>query len=162
MLSLFDLHFLSSAVFSYCSWKWDTVQQYDQCKTIHSNFCQACCSLTLRRRLSCLCTGPCLQNVCVCGSSDQQRCQQLAACIAQVVLACFLATFVMYLERVGFSIAFSAMAKQAALTEAGMGHILSAFYWGYGLSQVGLGSSTPAIASIAYSNEASLNAQRAE
>ena len=56
---------------------------------------------------------------------------------AQVVLACFLATFTMYMERVGFSIAFAAMAKQAQVQEARMGQILSAFYWGYACSQVG-------------------------
>ena len=54
----------------------------------------------------------------------------------QVVFACFLATLFMYVERVGFSIAFTEMAKQAELDEATMGTVLSSFYWGYGLSQV--------------------------
>eukprot|EP00887_Chlorella_sp_A99_P001216 scaffold14.g1216.t1 len=45
-----------------------------------------------------------------------------------IVLACFLATLVAYVERVGFSIAYTAMAKQA--------EVLSAFFWGYGLSQI--------------------------
>ena len=31
----------------------------------------------------------------------------------QIVLACFLATFTAYVERVGFSIAYTAMAKEA-------------------------------------------------
>ena len=44
----------------------------------------------------------------------------------------------MYLERVGFSIAFAAMAKEAAIPEARMGQILSAFFWGYACSQVSL------------------------
>jgi hypothetical protein len=55
-----------------------------------------------------------------------------------IVLATFLATLTAYVERVGFSIAFTAMAKQARLDEAGKGTVLSAFYWGYGLSQVRL------------------------
>jgi hypothetical protein len=54
----------------------------------------------------------------------------------QVVIACFLATLTMYVERVGFSIAYTAMAKEAAVDEATKGTVLSAFYWGYGLSQV--------------------------
>jgi len=59
-----------------------------------------------------------------------------------IVLATFLATFVAYVERVGFSIAFTAMATAAqhssghALGESVKGRVLSAFYWGYGLSQV--------------------------
>jgi hypothetical protein len=38
---------------------------------------------------------------------------------------------------VGFSIAFTSMAKQANLDEHVKGNVLSAFYWGYGVSQVG-------------------------
>jgi hypothetical protein len=53
-----------------------------------------------------------------------------------IVGCCFLATFAAYVERVGFSIAFTAMAKGAALDEAVKGNVLSAFYWGYGVSQV--------------------------
>ena len=52
----------------------------------------------------------------------------------QIVLACFLATFSAYVERVGFSIAFTEMAKRADLDESVKGTVLSAFYWGYGLS----------------------------
>lgn len=54
-----------------------------------------------------------------------------------IVLCCFLATFSAYVERVGFSIAFTAMAKAAELDEHVKGNVLSAFYWGYGVSQVG-------------------------
>ena len=53
-----------------------------------------------------------------------------------VVLTCFLATFTAYVERVGFSIAFTTMAKEAGVDEARKGTVLSAFYWGYGVSQV--------------------------
>lgn len=55
-----------------------------------------------------------------------------------IVLACFLATLSAYVERVGFSIAYTAMAKVDKVDEATKGTVLSAFYWGYGLSQVGL------------------------
>lgn len=54
----------------------------------------------------------------------------------RIVAATFLATFVMYVERVGFSIAFTAMARDAGLDESTKGTVLSAFYWGYALSQV--------------------------
>jgi sugar phosphate permease len=54
----------------------------------------------------------------------------------QIIAACFLATFVAYVERVGFSISFTAMAKAANLDESVKGTVLSAFYWGYALSQV--------------------------
>ena len=53
-----------------------------------------------------------------------------------VTLACFLATLSAYVERVGFSIAYTAMAKVASVDEATKGTVLSAFYWGYGVSQV--------------------------
>ncbi|GBF98302.1 anion transporter-like [Raphidocelis subcapitata] len=53
-----------------------------------------------------------------------------------IVAACFLATFVAYVERVGFSIAFTEMAKAAGAGEALKGEVLSAFYWGYGVSQI--------------------------
>ena len=54
----------------------------------------------------------------------------------KIVACCFLATFAMYAERVGFSIAFTAMAKEAQLDESIKGTVMSAFYWGYALSQV--------------------------
>jgi hypothetical protein len=53
-----------------------------------------------------------------------------------MVVCCFLATFTAYVERVGFSIAFTAMSKQSQLDEHVKGNVLSAFYWGYGVSQV--------------------------
>ncbi|KAJ9508889.1 hypothetical protein QJQ45_028212 [Haematococcus lacustris] len=63
----------------------------------------------------------------------------------QIVIACFLATFAAYVERVGFSISFTAMAKEANLDETVKGTVLSAFYWGYALSQArSLDSSTRA------------------
>ena len=52
-----------------------------------------------------------------------------------ILVACFLATFVAYVERVGFSIAYTVMAKEAAVSDAVKGTVLSAFFWGYGLSQ---------------------------
>jgi len=54
----------------------------------------------------------------------------------QVTLLCFLATFTAYMERVGFSIAYTAMARDADVSEVVKGTVLSAFYWGYGISQV--------------------------
>lgn len=54
----------------------------------------------------------------------------------QIVFACFLATFTAYVERVGFSIAFTAMAKEAQIGEGIKGTVLSAFFWGYAVSQV--------------------------
>ena len=55
-----------------------------------------------------------------------------------IVLACFLATLSAYVERVGFSIAYTAMATVEKVDEATKGTVLSAFYWGYGVSQVRL------------------------
>ncbi len=60
-----------------------------------------------------------------------------------IVLACFLATLSAYVERVGFSIAYTAMAKIDKVDEATKGTVLSAFYWGYGVSQVNLAASEP-------------------
>lgn len=54
----------------------------------------------------------------------------------QIVIFCFFATFTAYVERVGFSIAYTEMAKAADIDEAVKGGVLSAFFWGYGLSQV--------------------------
>jgi ACS family sodium-dependent inorganic phosphate cotransporter len=64
-----------------------------------------------------------------------------------IVLACFLATFTAYVERVGFSIAFTAMARTAQVPESVKGTVLSAFYWGYGVSQV-LQARAPSAASV--------------
>ena len=54
----------------------------------------------------------------------------------QIVFACFLATFTAYVERVGFSLAFTALAKEAGVGEGTKGTVLSAFFWGYAVSQV--------------------------
>lgn len=56
------------------------------------------------------------------------------------MLATFLATFTAYVERVGFSIAFTDLAKEAGVDESVKGAVLSAFYWGYALSQVRKGA----------------------
>ena len=62
----------------------------------------------------------------------------------KIVICCFLATFVMYAERVGFSIAFTAMAKEANLDESVKGAVMSSFFWGYAISQVSNGLSVHA------------------
>ena len=53
-----------------------------------------------------------------------------------IVAACFLATFAAYVERTGFSIAYTAAAKDHAVSEAVKGTVLSSFFWGYAVSQV--------------------------
>jgi hypothetical protein len=53
-----------------------------------------------------------------------------------IVGLCFLATFTAYVERVGFSIAFTSLARQVGFDEQVKGGVMSAFYWGYGVSQV--------------------------
>lgn len=69
------------------------------------------------------------------GLSGAWRPPRLAARY-QIVAACFLATFVAYVERVGFSIAFTEISKAGGGGESLKGQVLSAFYWGYGVSQV--------------------------
>lgn len=54
----------------------------------------------------------------------------------RIVLTCFLATLIAYVERTGFSISYTLLAKTAGVDEAVKGTIMSAFYWGYGVSQV--------------------------
>ncbi|KAL6781916.1 PHT4B [Auxenochlorella protothecoides x Auxenochlorella symbiontica] len=54
----------------------------------------------------------------------------------QIITLCFLATLTAYVERTGFSIAYTGMAKTAGLSESVKGTVLSAFYWGYALSQI--------------------------
>lgn len=54
----------------------------------------------------------------------------------RIVLTCFLATLIAYVERTGFSISYTLLAKAAGVDEAVKGTIMSAFYWGYGISQV--------------------------
>jgi ACS family sodium-dependent inorganic phosphate cotransporter len=53
-----------------------------------------------------------------------------------IVGLCFLATFTAYVERVGFSIAFTSLARRVGFDEQVKGAVMSAFYWGYGVSQV--------------------------
>ncbi|KAG6551061.1 hypothetical protein Mapa_007296 [Marchantia paleacea] len=52
------------------------------------------------------------------------------------VLLTFLCTCVCYIERVGFSIAYTAAASSAGVGDSTKGHLLSAFYYGYASSQV--------------------------
>lgn len=53
-----------------------------------------------------------------------------------MVALCFAATLVAYLERVAFSVAFTAAAIEQRLDQATKGGVLSAFYYGYALSQI--------------------------
>lgn len=53
-----------------------------------------------------------------------------------IIAACFLATFIAYVERTGFSVAYTAAAKDHAVSEATKGTVLSSFFWGYAVSQV--------------------------
>lgn len=54
----------------------------------------------------------------------------------RIVLTCFLATLIAYVERTGFSISYTLLARAGGVDEAVKGTIMSAFYWGYGVSQV--------------------------
>ena len=53
-----------------------------------------------------------------------------------ICLFCFLATCCAYVERTGFSVAFTALCKAEGVPERVEGLVMGAFYWGYGLSQV--------------------------
>ncbi|KAK9128264.1 hypothetical protein Syun_017061 [Stephania yunnanensis] len=53
-----------------------------------------------------------------------------------IVLLTFICTFVCYVERVGFSIAYTAAADTAGINQSSKGIILSTFYYGYACSQV--------------------------
>ncbi|XP_057799996.1 probable anion transporter 5 [Salvia miltiorrhiza] len=53
-----------------------------------------------------------------------------------IVLLTFICTCVCYIERVGFSIAYTAAADAAGATQSSKGLILSTFYYGYACSQV--------------------------
>lgn len=48
----------------------------------------------------------------------------------------FLCTLACYLERQGFSIAFTELAHQAELNEEVKGHVLSGFFYGYAVMQI--------------------------
>ncbi len=50
--------------------------------------------------------------------------------------ACFLATCIAYVERTGFSVAYTAAAKEHNVSEAVKGTVMSSFFWGYAVSQV--------------------------
>ncbi len=52
------------------------------------------------------------------------------------VLLTFVCTCVCYIERVGFSVAYTAAANNDGVGEAIKGHILSTFFYGYAISQV--------------------------
>ncbi|KAL2641587.1 hypothetical protein R1flu_009174 [Riccia fluitans] len=52
------------------------------------------------------------------------------------VLLTFFCSCVCYIERVGFSIAYTAAASSAGVADSTKGHLLSAFYYGYASSQV--------------------------
>eukprot|EP00889_Picochlorum_renovo_P003964 jgi/Picre1/30994/NNA_006352.t1 len=53
-----------------------------------------------------------------------------------VIAMCFLATLTAYVERTGFSIAYTLMAKESDVDQGTKGAVMSAFYWGYGISQI--------------------------
>ncbi|GAA0159395.1 secondary carrier transporter [Lithospermum erythrorhizon] len=53
-----------------------------------------------------------------------------------IVILTFLCTSVCYIERVGFSIAYTAAADAAGVNQTSKGVILSTFYYGYACSQV--------------------------
>lgn len=53
-----------------------------------------------------------------------------------MVFLTFICTSVCYIERVGFSIAYTAAADAAGVTQSSKGVILSTFYYGYACSQV--------------------------
>ncbi|CAI5520425.1 unnamed protein product [Closterium sp. Naga37s-1] len=55
-----------------------------------------------------------------------------------VVLLTAACTTVCYIERVGFSVAYSLVANRNHVDQATKGWVLSAFYYGYALSQVGV------------------------
>jgi sugar phosphate permease len=53
-----------------------------------------------------------------------------------IVLLTFICTNVSYIERVGFSIAYTVAADTIDVSQANKGMILSMFYYGYVLSQI--------------------------
>lgn len=53
-----------------------------------------------------------------------------------IVILTFICTSVCYIERVGFSIAYTIAADAAGVNQSSKGMILSTFYYGYALSQV--------------------------
>ncbi|KAL2621517.1 hypothetical protein R1flu_001722 [Riccia fluitans] len=80
-------------------------------------------------------------QVAKCGILEQSPRQQqsLPGGIPQryvILILTFLCTCVCYIERVGFSIAYTAVADSAGVADSTKGHLLSAFYYGYASSQV--------------------------
>lgn len=53
-----------------------------------------------------------------------------------IVGVCFLATFSLYIDRTGFALVYTEVAKRQGLDEATKGLVLSAFYYGYAISQL--------------------------
>jgi len=53
-----------------------------------------------------------------------------------IILFCALATFALYVDRVGFATAYTRIARERHLPQSQKGMAFSAFYWGYAVSQV--------------------------
>lgn len=53
-----------------------------------------------------------------------------------IVLLTFISTCICYIERVGFSIAYTVAANAAGLNQSSKGTVLSSFYYGYACSQI--------------------------
>jgi MFS transporter, ACS family, solute carrier family 17 (sodium-dependent inorganic phosphate cotransporter), other len=53
-----------------------------------------------------------------------------------ICFLCFLATCCAYIERTGFSVAFTALCKRDSVPESVQGRVMSAFYIGYAISQI--------------------------
>ena len=60
-----------------------------------------------------------------------------------VVFACFVATFCLYVDRVGFALAYTGIAQSSDLDERTKGLTMSAFYYGYATFQVPAGVLAP-------------------
>lgn len=71
--------------------------------------------------------------------NKQQQLIRYCCCLREhdVITWCiFLCTLVCYLERMGFSIAFTELAHESRLDEAAKGHVMSSFFVGYAGMQV--------------------------
>lgn len=75
------------------------------------------------------------------GGGEAQEAQRRLGVRHLIILACFMATFIAYVERTGFSVAYTAAAKENAVSEAIKGTVMSSFFWGYAVSQVHICSS---------------------